>query len=59
MLKTFLRRLLPGGGPTLLQPGTRAPEFRVLDHRGEIVDRAQLEGHRFVLWFFPKAATPG
>ena len=59
MLRTFLRRLLSRGPSELLQPGTKAPAFRVHDHRGQLVDSADLAGRRFVLWFYPKAATPG
>lgn len=59
MIKTFLRRLFGAGSASLLAPGAEAPAFRVLDQDGELFDSASLAGERFVLWFYPKAATPG
>jgi peroxiredoxin Q/BCP len=59
MIRTFLRRLFSGRGASLLAVGSRVPEFRVKDHRGEPVASSDLAGKRYVLWFYPKAATPG
>ena len=59
MLRTFVRRLFQGGSPGLLAPGTPAPDFEAVDHRGETVRLADLAGKRFVLWFYPKASTLG
>jgi peroxiredoxin Q/BCP len=58
MLGTLLRRLF-GGGPALLKPGRPAPDFEAPDHTGEPVRLADFRGRRVVLWFYPKAATPG
>ncbi len=43
----------------MLQPNTQAPDFQVGDHRGETVSSKELAGARYVLWFYPKADTPG
>lgn len=43
----------------MLQPGTAAPDFTVADHLGKAVSLAGLRGKTVVLWFFPKADTPG
>ena len=43
----------------LLQPGTPAPDFDVLDHHGRRVRLADLRGRRVLLWFYPKASTGG
>jgi len=43
----------------MLSPGARAPEFEALDQRGASLSAAELAGKRYVLWFFPKADTPG
>lgn len=59
MLGTFLRRLVGRGGPNLLPVGAAAPDFEATDQNGNTVTRAQLEGRRFVLWFYPMADTPG
>lgn len=45
--------------PKLLQPGTPAPAFEVKDHHGNLVRSGDLRGKRVLLWFFPKADTPG
>jgi peroxiredoxin Q/BCP len=43
----------------LLAVGSAAPPFRVSDQDGNTVTLEDLEGQRFVLWFYPKADTPG
>lgn len=58
MLRTFLRRLF-GGPPTMLQPGSPAPDFTLPAHDGSTVSLSGLRGKRVVLWFYPKADTPG
>ena len=43
----------------MLQPGEAAPEFEVEDHRGNRVKLSDFRGKKVVLWFYPKASTPG
>jgi peroxiredoxin len=43
---------------SLIQPGTPAPDFRLLDEKGEPVTREDLEGRTSVLVFFPFAFSP-
>jgi peroxiredoxin Q/BCP len=43
----------------MLQPGDSAPEFAVTDHTGKTVHLSDFRGRNVVLWFFPKADTPG
>jgi peroxiredoxin Q/BCP len=43
----------------MLQPGTDAPEFSVKDHNGNTVNLKDSKGKKVVLWFYPKADTPG
>jgi peroxiredoxin Q/BCP len=43
----------------MLNPGDRAPDFDVVDQEGRAVRLADFEGRRVVLWFYPKADTPG
>lgn len=45
--------------PKLLKPGTPAPDFSLQDHHGNTVRLADWKGKRVLLWFYPKAATPG
>ncbi len=58
MLRTFLRRLF-GTRTAMLTPGSLAPDFDLPDHRGGRVRLSELRGKRVVLWFYPKADTPG
>ena len=43
----------------MLSTGERAPDFEATDHLGSSVRLADLAGKRVVLWFYPKADTPG
>ena len=43
----------------MLDPGTQAPDFDVLDHNGDTVKLSDFGGKRVILWFYPKADTPG
>jgi len=43
----------------LLKVGDKAPEFSLLNQDEELVSSKKLEGQKYVLWFYPKASTPG
>jgi peroxiredoxin Q/BCP len=43
----------------MLEPGTQAPDFAILSHTGETVKLVDYKGRYVVLWFYPKADTPG
>jgi peroxiredoxin Q/BCP len=43
----------------MLKPGDKAPEFVGRDHLGHPVKLSDFKGKTVVLWFFPKADTPG
>lgn len=43
----------------MLNIGDKAPSFSVQDHQGKTVSLAGLAGKKVVLWFYPKADTPG
>ena len=43
----------------MLAVGSQAPLFRVKDHHGREISLADFKGQTVVLWFFPKADTPG
>jgi peroxiredoxin Q/BCP len=43
----------------MLEPGAHAPDFEVLDHTGRRVKLSDYRGTSVVLWFYPKADTPG
>lgn len=46
-------------GQELLRPGQAFPAFQLLDQNGKPFSSAQLAGKPFLLWFYPKANTPG
>jgi len=52
-------RYTSGGGPTMLEPGMQAPDFEVQDHTGRAVRLSDYRGKDVVLWFYPRADTPG
>lgn len=39
--------------------GDVAPEWTLKDHEGKTVSSRDLRGKSVVLWFYPKADTPG
>jgi|SRR5256714_5343650 len=43
----------------MLQPGQTAPDFELPNQDGETVRLRDLRGRRVVLYFYPKADTPG
>ena len=43
----------------MLQPGDQAPDFTGRDQAGNTIALSQLRGKKVVLWFYPKADTPG
>ena len=47
------------GEGRMLEPGDTAPDFSVPDHTGKVQKLSDYRGKRVVLWFYPKADTPG
>ena len=43
----------------LLEINTKAPEFNLPDQDGTLIALSSLKGKKIVLWFYPKASTPG
>ena len=42
-----------------LAPGAEAPAFEIPDHDGKPFASSSLSGSPYVLFFYPKADTPG
>jgi peroxiredoxin Q/BCP len=42
-----------------LKPGDKAPTFTLLDQDGNKVSLAKLKGRKVLVYFYPKADTPG
>jgi peroxiredoxin Q/BCP len=43
----------------MLSVGDMAPDFELPDHTGTIRRLSDYRGKNVVLWFYPKADTPG
>jgi peroxiredoxin Q/BCP len=56
--KDWLAAILPWGGWTM-KVGDKAPDFSLSDENGATVSLQGLRGKHVVLYFFPKANTPG
>ncbi len=44
---------------TTLKVGDKAPEFSAKDQYGKTIESKELKGKKVVLFFYPKASTPG
>jgi len=44
---------------TMLEVGSKAPDFQVPDQDGTVRSLADYRGRHLVLWFYPVADTPG
>tara|TARA_B100000949_G_C13945978_1_gene310830 strand:+ start:50 stop:193 length:144 start_codon:yes stop_codon:yes gene_type:complete len=43
----------------LLNVGEKAPDFTLPNYNGEDISLSDFKGENIILWFFPKANTPG
>lgn len=43
----------------MLKPGQKAPDFLLQSDKGEAVSLTGLKGKNVLVYFFPKADTPG
>ena len=44
---------------TQLKPGDKAPDFTAKDEQGNDISLSDYKGKKLVLFFYPKASTPG
>lgn len=44
---------------TTLKPGDKAPSFEALDQTGNTIKLSDYAGKKLVVFFYPKASTPG
>ena len=44
---------------TTLKIGDKAPDFKALDENGNTIQLSDYKGKKLVLFFYPKASTPG
>src|SRR5690606_8412873 len=50
---------VPRMAASQLQPGDRAPAFTLLDQDGNKVKLSDFKGRKVLVYFYPKADTPG
>jgi len=43
----------------MLKPGDKAPDFVGQDYTGKTIKLSDFKGKTVILWFYPKADTPG
>tara|TARA_Y100001934_G_C12238435_1_gene719064 strand:+ start:788 stop:919 length:132 start_codon:yes stop_codon:yes gene_type:complete len=43
----------------MLQVGDKAPDFNAIDQDGNNICLSDFRGKSIVIWFYPKADTPG
>jgi len=43
----------------MLEIGDQAPDFSLPSHKGSLLSLKEFKGKMLVLYFFPKADTPG
>ena len=48
-----------GYDPGVVEPGDLAPDFELPDQDGRPLKLGDYRGQRLVVYFYPKAATPG
>lgn len=47
------------GEDMMLNVGDKAPGFSLSDGNGNTVSLSDFNGQKVLLWFYPKASTPG
>jgi thioredoxin-dependent peroxiredoxin len=48
-----------GDRPARLAPGSPAPAFQLADQQGQPIDLSSFRGRRVLVYFYPRADTPG
>ena len=43
----------------LLDVGSNAPDFSLPNQNGELISLSDFKGKKVIIWFYPKANTPG
>jgi peroxiredoxin len=55
----FATEMLFGIRGSMPPVGSQAPDFEAVDHLGRRIRLSEKRGRNVLLWFFPKADTPG
>lgn len=43
----------------MLKVGAKAPDFTLDDQDGKQISLSDFQGQKVLLWFYPRASTPG
>ncbi len=43
----------------LLEVGNNAPDFNLPNQNDQTISLSDLKGQKIIIWFYPKANTPG
>jgi peroxiredoxin len=58
-VRQMVQQTVTGNKGLVLAEGTAAPDFDVRDESGQRHTLNQYRGKKLILWFFPRASTPG
>lgn len=58
-VRQMLQQTVTGNKGQVLTQGTPAPDFDVPDENGKRQTLKEYRGKKVILWFFPRASTPG
>lgn len=56
---TMMLAALTARAGEMLKPGDAFPAWELTDHTGALVSSASLAGKAYLMWYYPKASTPG
>ena len=59
ILAHVVKQAVTGKRGEVLREGSPAPDFTVKDESGMTHTLGQYRGRKVILWFFPRASTPG
>ncbi|MCI0417192.1 redoxin domain-containing protein [bacterium] len=58
-VRQMVQQSVTGNKGHVLPEGSPAPEFDMTDESGNRHSLRQYRGKKVILWFFPRASTPG
>ena len=58
-MRQMVQQTVTGNKGHVLDEGTPAPDFDIPDESGQRHSLKQYRGKKVILWFFPRASTPG
>ncbi len=59
IISLFLLLSFSSSSSNNMKIGVKAPEFQLFNQNGKLISLSDYEGKNLVIYFFPKAFTPG